>query len=211
MKPSKNSYLVPGGSISISREIKRSRFITHIERARNKSQALDFIDGIKDAHSDAAHNCWAYIAGKPNATSDVGMSDNGEPHGTAGKPMMNILQHSGIGEIVTVVTRYFGGIKLGTGGLVRAYGGSVQAALKELSLTEVRESKKIRISIPYPFESEVRQLLDTMKLPIMKAGYTDNVVLDIKVPADEVNIFHECIQARTNGRAKIDVDGGNLP
>lgn len=206
MKPSKNSYMVPAESVSISREIKRSRFITHIGRARNKTQALDFIAGIRDAYSDAAHNCWAYIAGRPNATIDVGMSDNGEPHGTAGKPMLNILQHSGIGEIVTVVTRYFGGIKLGTGGLVRAYGGSVQAALKELSLTEVRELKQIRISIPYSFESDVRQLLDRMKLSILKAGYTDNVVLDVKVPADEVNGFRERIQTRTHGRAKIDLD-----
>jgi uncharacterized YigZ family protein len=206
MKPRKNFYLVPAGSISISREIKRSRFIAHIDRARNKSQALDFIDRIRGAYSDAAHNCWAYIAGKPNATSDLGMNDDGEPHGTAGKPMLNILRHSGIGEIVTVVTRYFGGIKLGTGGLVRAYGGAVQAALKELSLTEIRELKKIRILIPYPLESEVRQLLDSMKLPIMKAGYADHVVLDVKVPADEINIFQESIQTRTHGRAKIVMD-----
>ena len=85
---------------------------------------------------DATHNCWAYVAGPPASTGRVGMSDAGEPHGTAGRPMLTVLLHSGVGEIAAVVTRYYGGIKLGTGGLVKAYGGAVLAALEALPRVE---------------------------------------------------------------------------
>ena len=203
MASTKHSYLVPAESISIAAEIRRSRFIAHIGRARDKKQALDFVSGIRTSYSDAAHNCWAYVAGKPNATTDMGMSDNGEPHGTAGKPMLNILQHSGIGEIVAVVTRYFGGIKLGTGGLVRAYGGLVQTALKELVLTEETELKRLCISMPFAMESNVRHLLETLNLPIIAAAYTGNVVLDVNVPVDRVDDYQALIRTRSHGKTKI--------
>src|SRR6185437_606076 len=105
-----------------------------IARVSTPDEAQLLVRELDVEFSDATHNCWAYVAGPPGSTSRVGMSDAGEPHGTAGRPMLTVLLHSGVGEIAAVVTRYYGGTKLGTGGLVKAYGGSVQLALESLPL-----------------------------------------------------------------------------
>ncbi len=110
-------YKVPSGSITEEQKIKRSRFITSIARANNINKAKEFIETISTKYSDATHNCYAFIAGNPYSTTDIGFGDDGEVTGTAGKPMLGVLQHKKIGEIVVVVTRYYGGVKLGTGGL----------------------------------------------------------------------------------------------
>ena len=111
-----DGFYVPASRVRASEIIKRSRFIATVERASSVEEARVFIDKIKKEFPDANHNCWAYEAGAPGSLVSVGMSDDGEPRSTAGKPMLNVLINSGIGEIVAVVTRYFGGIKLGTGG-----------------------------------------------------------------------------------------------
>ena len=123
-------YLVPdlpsGGFFREEETVKRSRFIVTVGRAASPEAAHAFIERIREEHSQATHNCWAFNAGEPGSTAQVGASDDGEPKGTAGRPMLTAVLHSGIGEVVVVVTRYFGGILLGTGGLVRAYQGSAQ-------------------------------------------------------------------------------------
>ncbi|MEH6457607.1 MAG: YigZ family protein, partial [Cocleimonas sp.] len=118
-------YKIPAKQHRHETIIKRSRFITTIAHASSADEANAFIASIKKEFPDASHNCWAYVAGPAADSAKIGMSDDGEPHGTAGKPMLNVLLHSDIGEIVAVVTRYFGGTKLGPGGLVKAYSGSV--------------------------------------------------------------------------------------
>lgn len=127
-------YLVPdlpsGGFFREEETVKRSRFIVTVGRAASPEAAHAFIEKIREEHSQATHNCWAFNAGEPGSTAQVGASDDGEPKGTAGRPMLTAVLHSGIGEVVVVVTRYFGGILLGTGGLVRAYQGSAQLGLE---------------------------------------------------------------------------------
>ena len=110
--------------------VRRSRFIVSLAHTPTPEAAKSFIERIKQEFPDATHNCWAYAAGAPGQTSKVGYSDDGEPHGTAGRPMLTMLLHGGVGELSAVVTRYFGGIKLGTGGLVRAYQGMVKLGLE---------------------------------------------------------------------------------
>lgn len=124
-------YQYPAHRVLYREEIKKSLFIVHICHTATVEQAKACIKQINQHYPDANHNCWAYVAGQPSDTQVLGFSDDGEPNGTAGKPMLNVLVGSGLGEITAVITRYFGGIKLGTGGLVRAYGGALKNALAE--------------------------------------------------------------------------------
>ena len=116
--------------------IRRSRFLTHCAHTPGMEAARAFVEQIRTKHADATHNCWAFVAGAPGHSGQVGFSDDGEPHGTAGRPMLQVLLHCGVGEITMVVTRWFGGVKLGTGGLVRAYQDSVRENLATLPLAE---------------------------------------------------------------------------
>ena len=114
---SESRYPIPAGVHRVEETIQRSRFITTVSHAPGPTDAHEFVKQRRDEFPDATHNCWAFAAGPPGSTSHVGLSDDGEPHNTAGKPMLNTLLHSGVGEIVAVCTRYYGGVKLGTGGL----------------------------------------------------------------------------------------------
>jgi len=196
-----NSYLIPAGSICIEREIKRSRFITSMGRAPDKQQANSFIDMVRSTYPDAHHHCWAYVAGNPFDTLQIGMSDDGEPQGTAGKPMLSILQHRKIGEIVAVVTRYFGGIKLGTGGLIRAYSSSLHMALQKLPLAEFVTLTTAQISLPFPFENRIRRLLEKMKVTIIEVMYRNQVVLLVEFPANIAMELEQQIGNQTQGQA----------
>ncbi|NOQ41074.1 MAG: YigZ family protein, partial [Desulfuromusa sp.] len=113
-------YPIPAEPLRCETEVKHSRFIASIEATDSTEAALNFISRIKQEFPDASHNCWAYLIGPPGSTDRIGLSDDGEPHGVAGKPMLTTIQHSGIGDIAVVVTRYFGGTKLGKGGMVKA-------------------------------------------------------------------------------------------
>ncbi len=128
-----DSWLVPAEPVSVSEEIKKSRFITFIAHTDGVAAAKAFVEDIRAQHPDARHHCWAWVAGAPNDSQQLGFSDDGEPAGTAGKPILAQLMGRGIGEVTAVVVRYYGGVKLGTGGLVKAYGGGVQLALNQLS------------------------------------------------------------------------------
>ena len=119
-------YLIPKSAVVFEEEIKKSRFITYLQHTEGLEQAKAFWAEIKSQHPNARHHCWAAVAGKPTDSQQLGFSDDGEPAGTAGKPMLSALQGSQVGEISAVVVRYYGGILLGTGGLVRAYGNGVQ-------------------------------------------------------------------------------------
>ena len=131
------------------------------------------------------------------------MSDDGEPQGTAGKPMLSILQHRKIGEIVVVVTRYFGGIKLGTGGLVRAYSSSVQMALQKLPLAEFVTLTTAQITLPFPFENRIRRLLEKMKVTITDVKYKDQVVLFVEFPENMGMELEQQIRNQTQGQTQF--------
>src|SRR5690606_542688 len=162
-----------------------------------------FIAEVREEFPDANHNCWAYVVGPPGSTAAIGMSDDGEPHGTAGRPMLTALLHGGVGDIAVVVTRYFGGIKLGTGGLVRAYTGSVKQALESLPTRERVETTVLDLEIDYAAITPVRMLLDAHEARITGEDYGAAVTLTIELPAERVEGFRAAVLDETAGRAHL--------
>lgn len=178
------SYLIPElpqESITI---VKKSQFICFVEHCENREQAHFFIDKIKALHPTANHNCWAYIAGKPTDPSGWGSNDDGEPKGCAGKPMFNVIHHSNIGEICVVVTRYFGGIKLGTGGMARAYSGAVSNSLTTLKLITKHHYKNYLLQTPYPLLQTIEKILTAQHALITSSEYGMEVNLNIQLRKD---------------------------
>lgn len=144
------------------------------------------MDAVADQYADATHNCWAFVAGPPGSTAHVGMSDAGEPQGTAGRPMLTALLHGGVGEIVAVVTRYYGGVKLGKGGLGRAYSGSVQAALESLPVVERVLRTEVGLEFEYAFVDPVLQSLDEVEALRIDEEYGVAVRFRVAVPEDRL-------------------------
>jgi uncharacterized YigZ family protein len=194
-------YPVPAGTHRIEQEISRSRFITTVGRASTVDEAQAFIRAVAEEFRDATHNCWAYVAGPPGDTGRIGMSDAGEPHGTAGRPMLNALLHAPVGDVVVVVTRYYGGTKLGTGGLVRAYGGGVQAALASLPVTERIEYVPLIVSVDYAKLTAVQQLCAEHEAQIVGQDFAEQVRITLKVPVGNAGRLREALLDATRGQA----------
>jgi len=173
-------YPIPDGSAKFELEIKRSQFITHSTRASSRDEAEAFIRSIRNDYPQARHVCWAYIAGAPNTTI-MSMSDDGEPSGTAGRPMLNVLQHSGIGEIVVAVVRYFGGIKLGTGGLQRAYADAVIGVLEAQALVTKIPRTLMQLTYDYGLDNSVRHVVSGYDTQDSEFEYLQQVTLTLWV------------------------------
>jgi uncharacterized YigZ family protein len=197
-------YPVPAGTHRVEQEISRSRFITTIGRAATAEAAQAFIRGVAAEFAGATHHCWAYVAGPPGDTGRIGMSDAGEPHGTAGRPMLNALLHAPVGDIVAVVTRYYGGTKLGTGGLVRAYGGGVQAALATLPTVERIEYASLTVTIDYARLTALQQLCAGHEAEILGQEFTDRVRVTIRLPDGNAGPFRAAILDATRGQAHVE-------
>lgn len=157
-------------------EVEKSQFITWVCHAPDKAAFEALLSAAKTAHPAASHHCSAFIAGPPNEQTDIGFSDDGEPGGTAGRPMYQALAGSGLGNIGSVVIRYFGGTKLGTGGLARAYAQAVNTALNTLPTREVVERDSYHLSIDFAHEAATRAWCDEHSLPILQADYDGNGV-----------------------------------
>ena len=197
------SYNVPQKPLIDEQIIKKSRFITHITRSSNKDEAKTFIQNIKAQYPDARHHCWAYIAGHPTATTDIGFSDDGEPSGTAGKPILNVHHHRDIGEITLVVVRYFGGIKLGAGGLVRAYSSSASLAMDKLETETLVPCKSFNITFDYHFEASIQHLLHNCGVTIESSNYTEHIMLKISIPTLQIETFDSQLINLTAGKVTI--------
>ena len=198
-----DSYLTPSHQQDFELGIKRSRFITSINNIENREQAKEFIQSIKLQYPDANHHCWAFIAGRPDDVYGQDQSDDGEPKGTAGKPMLNVLQHSGLGNIVVVVTRYFGGIKLGAGGLVRAYTQAVSEPLKDLKTNECYIRETINITLPYSLLDSLEHWLKKTNISIGDKNFTDIIQLQLSVPKSEKKKLLDKIQELGMGKIEI--------
>ncbi len=202
LKGPKNSYCIPTTEHCAEIEIKRSQFIAFANRASNREQAEAFIKEIRTRHPQARHVCWAYIAGPPNTTIRS-MSDDGEPSGTAGRPMLAVLEHSEFSEIVVAVVRYFGGVKLGIGGLQRAYSDSVSAVLAELPKAEFIAQSKINISADFSNESLVRRLTENYQAKIEGVEYLSRVNFKISVPENNKQKFITDLINHSSGGIEI--------
>lgn len=201
------AYRVPSGRHRVEEVIQRSRFITTLGRARNVEEAREFVRTVKEEFPDASHNCWAYVAGPAGDTAFVGMSDEGEPHGTAGRPMLTVLLHSQVGEIAAVVTRYFGGVKLGKGGLVRAYSSGVQLALRSAPTVARVERVRVRIVVEYGVADAVRRLLDGPGIVVRGEEYGARVTFEAGVPAEARDGLEREVAGATRGQGVFEDHG----
>lgn len=178
---------------------KKSRFIAYIRPIESEEEALSFIDDIKKKNWDAKHNCYAYVIGKNEEITRC--SDDGEPSGTAGRPMLEVLLNSEIRNIVVVVTRYFGGILLGTGGLVRAYQKAVLDALTDCKYANVVYGVIVDVTLDYSNAGKMISYCEGENLKIINKEYGENVVFRVFIHIDIYENFLEDIRNRTNGKA----------
>jgi len=198
-------YSIPAQRHRVEEEIKRSHFITTLAHTPTVESARAFIDEVKSEFSDANHNCWAYLVGPPASTAQVGMSDDGEPHGTAGRPMLTVLSHSGIGDICAVVTRYFGGTLLGKGGLVKAYSGGVQLALLDLPLIERIPKSRLEVVTEFSAITLFKRMLIDYEAELLGEEFVADVTFRVQLPSEQVKAFSEAVTSLTNGLALIDL------
>lgn len=186
-------------------EIKKSRFICQLKRVKSEEEARDFISAVKKQHYKANHNCSAFAIGDRQEVQRS--SDDGEPSGTAGVPMLEVLKKRQITNVCAVVTRYFGGIKLGAGGLIRAYAGSVAQALDEVGLVEIVEQRELILTMEYKFFDGLSNFLP---VPVSEQNFSENV--EVKIFLDETRIeqFKDDLTEKFNGKIAVEAGGRQL-
>ena len=180
---------------------KKSRFIATVSPVESEEEALAFIEKTRKQYWDARHNCFAYVIGDHQEL--MRFSDDGEPQGTAGKPMLDVLLGEELHNTAVVVTRYFGGTLLGTGGLVRAYSGAVQEGLRSCVLAEKRKGLQLSIGTDYSGIGKVQYLLGQRGIRILSSEYTEQVVLTVLVPLEQKRELLDSLTEGTNGKARL--------
>lgn len=184
-------------------ELKRSKFHCHIERADSSQAANLLIARLRQQYPDANHVCSAYIAGVSGNTTALGCSDDGEPNGCAGKPMLNVLMHSEVSFVVAAVARIFGGTKLGTGGLARAYGGVVSEGMARLDLEEKRILTSARYTLPFAFEAQARHLLDKFDGVLESVAYSNEILMHISIDEERLPVFTADMKNASGGQCVL--------
>lgn len=190
---------------TVQEEIKKSKFICHVKRVSSEEEARDFINAIKKEHYKATHNCSAFIIGEHSDIKRT--SDDGEPSGTAGVPMLGVLENHHITNSCVVVTRYFGGIKLGAGGLIRAYASSVAQAVREIGLVEIKEQVVLGITLTYSQYQEFANFLKDHQLVEQDPTFTDQVTTTIFVDKEDTSSIIEALVEFYNGKVIIEDQG----
>lgn len=182
---------------------KKSRFIATVKPVKTEEEAIEFIEGLKKKYWNATHNCFAYVLGERFQTQRC--SDDGEPSGTAGRPMLDVLLGEEIHDVAVVVTRYFGGTLLGTGGLVRAYQGATKAGLEASNVITKYHGQKLLVETDYTGLGKIQYILGQRGLKILNVAYTDKVVLEVLLPEDEIQRVQTEITEGTNGQARMEL------
>lgn len=196
-------YPVPAARARVEEVILRSRFITSAAPAATVEEARAFIAEMRSEFPDASHHCYAFVVGPPGSTGQIGLSDDGEPSGTAGRPMLQVLLGSGIGDIVVVVTRYFGGTKLGTGGLVRAYSGGVKAVLRVLPVCEKIVWRTLLATGPYHWITPVMRLLPEYEAEVAGQDFAADVTWELRVPAERADALARALVELSHGEIAL--------
>lgn len=180
---------------------KKSRFIATVRLVESEEEALTVLEAARKKYWDATHNCFAYVIGERRET--VRCSDDGEPSGTAGRPMLDVLLGEEITNIIVIVTRYFGGTLLGTGGLVRAYSRAVQEGLANSRIIDRKYGVRMEIRSDYTGIGKIQYLLASRQIPVLDTQYTDQVVTEVLLPKGQVDQVRAEITEGTNGRAEM--------
>lgn len=183
---------------------KKSRFIATVRPVKSEEQALAFLEEMKKKYWDARHNCFVYSVGLNREYTRC--SDDGEPSGTAGRPMLDVILGEDIYNVAVVVTRYFGGVLLGTGGLVRAYSKAVQEGLAASRIIEKRRGISMKVTTDYTGIGKIQYIAGERSIPILNSEYTDKVVLELLIPSDETEAVQKAVTEGTNGRARMEKD-----
>lgn len=182
-------------------EIKQSRFLARAARADGRDAALAYLEGVREAR--ASHNCWAYRVGL-----DYRFSDDGEPGGTAGQPILRAIEGQGLDHVVVVVARWFGGIKLGAGGLVRAYGGTAAECLRLAPRVELHPRVTLRVEVPFEVLGAIYPLFEQHGVERGAEEYSaEGVVLELRVRADHAEALERALRDATRGRARVSLLG----
>jgi uncharacterized YigZ family protein len=196
-------YLIAAEEVIDETIVTRSRFICYLKHCSSAANAKAFIKELQILHPQANHHCYAFIAGRSENSQLYGFSDDGEPSGTAGKPMLAMLMGSNVGEVCAVVVRYFGGTKLGPGGLQRAYGGSVRQALTllvtKLKIPMVRKT----LACQYTQINDVLYFLDQCGGEIIQQDYNENIELTLALPDEKIDVFQQQLQTMSAGQLTL--------
>ena len=196
-------YPIAVGEAEVELRFKNSRFIGCVGQATSVEEAKAFIAVVRDRYPDASHHCYAFAAGY-GATVTHGMSDDGEPSGTAGRPMLAVVQGADIGDVVVVATRYFGGTKLGTGGLVKAYTETAQAALAAVPVERTVESELLSINLGYDSYAPCRKRIEELGGLVENEAFETSVVLQVRAEIKIVDDMRRALADMTAGRALVE-------
>jgi len=198
----RKEYLTVACEATAELEEKKSRFIASVKPAATEEEAVQFIKNLKTKYWDATHNVYAYYIGGGNLSQKF--SDDGEPSGTAGLPVLEAIKKAGLEDVVVVVTRYFGGTLLGAAGLVRAYGKSASLGIEAAGIVRCRLCFETNISMDYPLLGKVQALTASKKYKIKDTVYAQDVNMTIYIPVDEIDGFRALITEMTNAQVRID-------
>lgn len=193
------------GEAATEYDVKKSRFIASLKEVQTEAEAAAYVAKIRKQYWDARHNCYAYQIGASGLVQKS--SDDGEPSGTAGKPMLEVLKKQGITNTVVVVTRYFGGIKLGASGLIRAYGHAVILGLEAASIADYKPYDVLAVRIAYPFVSMLERLAPEHHIRIAQRDFADTVTFTLEIPQESTEKVKELLTNHTNGTAVYTAQG----
>ncbi len=188
-------FPVPKHPVETEYLIKKSRFIARVYPAQDREEAMHWLDKARKDFPDARHHCWAYLIGPPQSPRWIAMSDDGEPGGTAGKPILNVMQHKGVGNVMVIVIRYFGGIKLGAGGLVRAYSQATQQAYDALEVLTYEPRESVVIVCGFAEEQLIRHELSQLGAKVMDVRYDAAVNLHCELTEDALQRLEPIVSA----------------
>ena len=200
------AYTILSAAVESSTEEKNSEFITFLHPVSSREEAMEHIDNYRAQYPDANHVCWAYVIGNTRQPITQAFSDDGEPSGTAGKPMLHVLTERDVGNSLAVVVRYFGGVKLGAGGLVRAYSGAVSTAVNCAQLEEVTPRVKIDITVDFAKETKIRHIVTMHQGQVLQVDYAMRVTLLVSLAATQAELFSRQVINETAGDAIIQIE-----
>jgi uncharacterized YigZ family protein len=196
------NYRTPSKSIVHEYEEKKSRFVTYLARINNEQDFKQWLTRIQAEHPKASHHCWAYILRMPNDVHGWNQSDDGEPKGTAGKPMLNVLTHGDVGECAVIIARYFGGIKLGAGGLVRAYSTATKLVLEEAQWQPLEHKVGIQLTTNYQEINQIQRWLDSHQIQPDQQTFGESAELLLSINESVFDEFTRFVEDLRNTQIK---------
>ena len=198
-----STYTILAAAVESTTEEKNSEFLTFLHPVTSREEAMTHIDRYRAEYPDANHVCWAYVIGNTRQPKTQAFSDAGEPSGTAGKPMLHVLTEREVGDSLAVVVRYFGGVKLGVGGLVRAYSAAVSNAVGQAQLVQVTPSIELQVAVDFAREAKIRHLVNQHQGQILDVSYAAEVNIQISLPAAQAEQFAQQATNETAGAATV--------